>query len=124
MEVDLPAASPLAIPDYIVIVGYFVLMLGIGLFYYRYVRDIKGYFSGNNRIPWWLEWHERVREYSFAHYPVSPHGEWRQKLDRQDRPLEETVALPVKDPFHLPRALICCIDVLDRLSRRAGPAAS
>ena len=50
MDVDLPAASPLAIPDYIVIVGYFVLMLGIGMFFYRYVRDIKGYFSGNNRF--------------------------------------------------------------------------
>jgi N-acylglucosamine 2-epimerase len=73
---------------------------------------------------WCLEWHDRIRGYSFAHYPVSPHGEWRQKLDRHGRPIQETVALPVKDPFHLPRALIYCIDVLDRLIMRAGPAAS
>ena len=62
----------------------------------------------------YLEWHERIREYSFAHYPVPDHGEWTQKLDRQARPLTDVVALPVKDPFHLPRALIYCIDVLER----------
>ncbi len=67
------------------------------------------------REPWCLEWHERVREYTYAHFPVPEHGEWRQKLDRQGRPLTETLILPVKDPFHLPRALIYCIDVLTRL---------
>ena len=67
------------------------------------------------RQPWCLEWHERVRDYSFAHYPVHGHGEWRQKLDRQGQPITDVVALPVKDPFHLPRALICCVEVLERL---------
>ncbi|KPK84437.1 MAG: hypothetical protein AMJ81_05520, partial [Phycisphaerae bacterium SM23_33] len=66
--------------------------------------------------PWALDWHEKVRRYSFAHYPVAEHGEWTQKLTRQGRPLTQVVALPVKDPFHLPRALICCIDVLERLT--------
>ncbi len=65
--------------------------------------------------PWCLEWHERIRRYSFAHFPVEAHGEWTQKLDRQGRRISETVALPVKDPFHLPRALLYCIDVLERL---------
>jgi N-acylglucosamine 2-epimerase len=67
------------------------------------------------RAPWCLEWHDRLRAYSYAHYPVPGHGEWRQKLDRQGRPLDEVVALPVKDPFHLPRALIYCVEVLERL---------
>jgi N-acylglucosamine 2-epimerase len=66
------------------------------------------------REPWCLDWHERIRRYSFDHYP-HPQGEWIQKLDRQGRPITETVALPVKDPFHLPRALIYCLDVLARL---------
>jgi N-acylglucosamine 2-epimerase len=65
---------------------------------------------------WCLEWHERVREYAYAHFPVAKHGEWRQKLDRQGNPLTETLFLPVKDPFHLPRALIYCIEVLQRLA--------
>ena len=45
------------------------------------------------------------------------HGEWTQRLDRTGKPFNETVALPVKDPFHLPRALILCIDVLQRLAK-------
>jgi len=69
----------------------------------------------HRREPWCLEWHERVRQYAYAHFPVPQHGEWRQKLDRQGNPITDIVALPVKDPFHLPRALITCLDVLDRL---------
>ena len=68
--------------------------------------------------PWCLEWHQRVREYSYAHFPVADHGEWRQKLDRQGNPITATLFLPVKDPFHLPRALIYCINVLERLLGR------
>lgn len=69
------------------------------------------------RQPWCLEWHERIRRYSYAHFPVAGHGEWRQKLDRQGRPITATLVLPVKDPFHLPRALILCIEVLQRLAK-------
>jgi len=47
---------------------------------------------------------------------VAQHGEWTQRLDRQGRPFSETVALPVKDPFHLPRALIYCVNALQRLA--------
>ena len=65
---------------------------------------------------WCLEWYEQVHEYAFSHYPVAEHGEWTQKLDRYGAKLTQVVALPVKDPFHLPRALINCIDVLERLS--------
>ncbi len=48
------AASQLERPDMIVLVGYFALMLGIGAYFYRYMRGMKDYFSGGNRIPWWL----------------------------------------------------------------------
>lgn len=68
-----------------------------------------------------LDWYDRVHEYSFSHYPVPGHGEWTQKLDRHGKPTTEVVALPVKDPFHLPRALIYCIDVLDRLTADNQP---
>ena len=47
-------------------------------------------------------------------------GEWRQKLDREGRPFTATVALPVKDLFHLPRVLILCIEVLERLLAADG----
>lgn len=67
------------------------------------------------RQDWCLEWHEKVRAWSYAHFPVPEHGEWYQKLDRQGRPFTDVVALPVKDPFHLPRALMLSVECLDRL---------
>ena len=69
---------------------------------------------------WCLDWFEQVHNYAFSHYPVAQYGEWTQRLDRQGRKFSETVALPVKDPFHLPRALIYCIEVLEHLAE--GPA--
>jgi N-acylglucosamine 2-epimerase len=60
---------------------------------------------------WCMQWHEKVREYAFSHYPV-PGGEWTQWLDRFGNKAE-SAALPVKDPFHLPRALIYLIDLFD-----------
>jgi SSS family transporter len=47
-------AAALRIPDYFLLAGYFLLMLGIGLYFYRFMRGMKVYFSGGNKIPWWL----------------------------------------------------------------------
>lgn len=44
----------LALADAIVIGGYFILMIGIGVYFYGRMRRMKDYFSGGNRIPWWL----------------------------------------------------------------------
>jgi SSS family transporter len=41
-------------PDYVMLGGYFVLMLGIGAYFYRFMRGMKVYFTGGNKIPWWL----------------------------------------------------------------------
>lgn len=49
-----PEARALTTPDYAMLVGYFVLMLGIGLYFYRHMKQMKDYFSGGNSIPWWL----------------------------------------------------------------------
>jgi len=48
------AAGQLRFPDYFVLIGYFVLMLGIGAYFYRHIKRMKDYFSGGNCIPWWL----------------------------------------------------------------------
>lgn len=48
------AAGVLKGPDYFILAGYFALMLGIGAYFYRFMRGMKDYFSGGNRIPWWL----------------------------------------------------------------------
>jgi len=69
----------------------------------------------HSRESWCLEWFERVHNYAFSRYPVAKYGEWTQRLDRYGHKLTEIVALPVKDPFHLPRALIYCTKALQRL---------
>lgn len=69
----------------------------------------------NTEEEWALDWFAKVHDYAFSHYPVPSYGEWTQRLDREGRPFPETVALPVKDPFHLPRALINVINLLKRL---------
>ena len=66
---------------------------------------------------WCLDWYWRVHDYAFGRFPDREHGEWHQNLDRQGRPIEVVVKnLAVKDPFHLPRALIMSIEVLRRLA--------
>lgn len=40
--------------DFIVIVGYFAILLWIGLYLKRFMRGAADYFTGGNRMPWWL----------------------------------------------------------------------
>ena len=46
--------SSLLLPDYIMMAAYFILMLAIGVYFYRFMRRMKDFFSGGNTIPWWL----------------------------------------------------------------------
>ena len=72
---------------------------------------------------WCLDWYQRVHDYAFKYFPDREHGEWAQNLDRRGRRIPVVVAdLPVKDPFHLPRALIYSILVLRRLAGRSSQA--
>ena len=64
---------------------------------------------------WCLDWYWKTHDWAFAHFANKEHGEWTQRLDRQGNKVADVVALPVKDPFHLPRGLITCIETLDRL---------
>ncbi|MBL9214151.1 MAG: AGE family epimerase/isomerase, partial [Opitutaceae bacterium] len=67
------------------------------------------------RRPEFLDWYERVWQVCLDHFVDWQHGEWRQKLDRDFQPLTDTVALPVKDPFHLPRSLLLQLELLEKL---------
>ncbi|MEW6510954.1 MAG: hypothetical protein AB1428_08365 [Bacteroidota bacterium] len=40
--------------DYIVIAGYFLFMLGIGLYFMKINKGAKEYFAGGSMIPWWV----------------------------------------------------------------------
>jgi N-acylglucosamine 2-epimerase len=56
-----------------------------------------------------------------AHFPDKEFGEWTQKLDRQGNKINDLIALPVKDPFHLLRGLILAIETLERLQPDEKP---
>jgi N-acylglucosamine 2-epimerase len=62
---------------------------------------------------WCLDWHRKVQEWAWARYPT-PSGEWTQWLDARGE-AATTAALPVKDPFHLPRALIYLSELFERV---------
>ena len=62
--------------------------------------------------PWFLEMHRKVNAYAFTHYP-NGFGDWYNWLDSNGN-VGETAALPVKDPFHLPRGLIYLCDLFGR----------
>jgi N-acylglucosamine 2-epimerase len=67
---------------------------------------------------WMKEWFWRVHDYTLKTFPNPDRsvGEWIQIRDRQGRPESKVVALPVKDPFHIVRALALAIPVLERLA--------
>lgn len=71
---------------------------------------LLGYRRTQN--PAFHDYYERTWRICLAHYVDWTNGEWRQKLSRTFQPITDTVALPVKDPFHLPRSLILQLELL------------
>jgi len=63
---------------------------------------------------WYADIHKEINEFVYNHYP-NGYGEWYNWLDN-DGNVGESAALPVKDPFHLPRALIMLTQVLENIT--------
>lgn len=63
----------LTTPDWLMIVFYFGLMLGVSFYVYRFVQEVKDYFKGGNLIPWWLSgvsfWMTSFSVAAFVFYP-------------------------------------------------------
>jgi N-acylglucosamine 2-epimerase len=61
------------------------------------------------------EWFERVFAYAWRTFPHPDRavGEWIQIRDRAGQPLEQVVALPVKDPYHIARNLLQVLELFD-----------
>ncbi|MBA7699205.1 hypothetical protein ES703_107895 [subsurface metagenome] len=50
-------------------------------------------------------------------------GEWIQIRNREGKPEDKVVALPVKDPYHITRAFMHLIKALERIiARKPGGA--
>jgi N-acylglucosamine 2-epimerase len=64
-------------------------------------------------------WHDRIREYTLGTFPEGPGREWIQIRARDGSPLDKVVALPVKDPFHIARALLLLVELEDEVGTDA-----
>lgn len=42
------------LPDYLVIIAYFTIIVLVGLYSKRYIKKAKDYFAAGNIMPWWL----------------------------------------------------------------------
>ncbi|WP_422933340.1 AGE family epimerase/isomerase [Sinomonas sp. P47F7] len=73
-------------------------------------------FADTTGDPRFTRWAERLADYTFATFPDPEGREWIQIRDRSGDPLDAVVALPVKDPFHISRALL----LLNRLDAGAS----
>ena len=47
-------ATRLHLADHIVIVGYFVLLTAVGVYFWSRMRHTRDFFVGNHDVPWWL----------------------------------------------------------------------
>ncbi|WP_181448520.1 AGE family epimerase/isomerase [Nonomuraea aridisoli] len=60
-------------------------------------------------------WFDRIWAYTLRTFPGGADGEeWVQIRDRTGAPLDEVVALPVKDPYHISRNLMQIIELGDQ----------
>ncbi len=104
-----------------------------GLFYFRdvfhkpvqeYWHDMKFWWPHNEAIiatllAWKLtgeakyaQWHRQVHDWSFQHFPDPEHGEWFGYLHRDGTPSVTLKGNLWKGPFHLPRMLWYCGELL------------
>lgn len=44
----------LAWPDIVIIIGYFVIILGLGAYFSRYMKSQKDFFLAGKSMPWWI----------------------------------------------------------------------
>ncbi|MGN0987462.1 MAG: AGE family epimerase/isomerase [Otoolea sp.] len=70
--------------------------------------------TGNKEF---LNWHQRLFDYTYSLYPNrNPEiFEWVQIRERDGRPAEKVVALPVKDPYHIMRNLILILECIYKM---------
>ncbi|KIL41363.1 N-acylglucosamine 2-epimerase [Gordoniibacillus kamchatkensis] len=68
-----------------------------------------------------LDKYRTAHDYVFRTFPNpdAAVGEWIQIRDRSGKPVDKTVALPVKDPYHILRNMLLAIELLDGLKKES-----
>ncbi len=107
-----------------------------GMLYFRDVRDLPCTEYWHDMKFWWphnealiatllaweltgeeryLEWHERVREWTYSHFPDREHGEWYGYLHRDGSVSTVVKGTMYKGFFHIPRMNLVCWEILTRM---------
>ncbi len=50
----MPDMKILQAPDYIILLGYFAILIFIGVYFRKYIQEAKDYFAAGAAVPWWL----------------------------------------------------------------------
>lgn len=77
-----------------------------------YATLLAYYLTGEDD---WLQWFKKIHDWSFTHFPDTQHGEWFGYLRRDGTVSSRVKGNMWKGPFHLPRALLNCWQILERM---------
>lgn len=62
----------LATADYLIVAGFFAVMLGIGVYFAGRMKSLKTFFSGGHEVPWWVSgvslWMTTFSAFAFVAY--------------------------------------------------------
>lgn len=75
-----------------------------------YATLLAHHLTGDEK---YMRWHQKIHDWTYAHFPDRTHGEWFGYLHR-----DGTISSPLKGnmwkgPFHLPRMLLYCWKLLE-----------
>jgi len=68
-----------------------------------------------SRDPRFWKWFKKIHDWSFAHFPDPEHGEWFAYLNRRGEATHLLKGGKWKCFFHLPRALLQCLELFKRI---------
>lgn len=81
---------------------------------------LRAYYASRDRQ--FLDRYQKLHDYVFQTFPNGDKsiGEWIQIRDRQGKPMQKLVALPVKDPYHIIRNVILIMELLSDKMKDMG----
>lgn len=91
----------------------------------EYWHDMKFWWPQNETIiatllaasltgdPKYAEWHTRIHDWTYQHFPDSEHPEWFGYLHRDGSPSSTLKGNLWKGPFHMPRMELTCWQILN-----------
>jgi SSS family solute:Na+ symporter len=50
----MPETKILQSPDYVILLSFFAILIFIGVYFRKYVKEAKDYFAAGAAVPWWL----------------------------------------------------------------------